>query len=82
MSKIDDVRGHLMKALEGLSSGTMDIERAKAIAEVSQTLINSAKVEVDYLKVTGQQNGTGFLEKEDEQLPPGITGITKHRLTG
>ena len=56
----------------------MDIERAKAIAEVSQVIINSAKVEVQYAQATGG-NTTRFLQEED-RLPPGITGVQVHRL--
>ncbi|WP_242540133.1 hypothetical protein [Trinickia mobilis] len=59
----------------------MEIERAKAVAEVAQVIINSAKVEVEHLKVTGGK-GTGFIADTQPQLPNGITGITKHRLAG
>lgn len=79
---IDDVRDHLFAALEGLRDKTnpMEIERAKAISEVAQTIINSAKVEVDYLRANGGAGGTGFLEPA--ALPPGVTGVKVHRLKG
>ena len=50
---IDDLRGHLFDTLEALAdkNNPMDINRAKAIANVAQTIINSAKVEIDYLRV-------------------------------
>jgi len=38
----------------------MDIDRAKAVNEIAQTIINSAKVEVDALKIIGG-NGSGFI---------------------
>lgn len=38
----------------------MELDRAKAINDVAQTLINSAKVEVEALRVIGG-NGTGFI---------------------
>ena len=38
----------------------MDIDRAKAINDVAQTIINSAKVEVDGLRVIGGA-GSGFI---------------------
>lgn len=44
----------------------MEIERAKAIANVAQVIINSAKVEVEHLKVAGGK-GTGFIKE------PGVT---------
>ncbi len=61
-NRIEDLRNHLFAALEGLADEEkpMDIERAKAISEVAQTLINSAKVEVEYLKTAGGC-GSGFL---------------------
>ncbi len=68
-NKIEDLRNHLFAALEALADAEkpMEIERAKAIAEVAQTIVNSAKVEVDYLRVTGNIAGTGF-------IPDGTTG--------
>lgn len=38
----------------------MDIERAEAVGKVAQVVVNSAKVEVDFLKQTGH-GGTAFL---------------------
>lgn len=78
---IDDVREALFKALDGLADKTLDIERAKAISEVAQTIINSAKVEVDYRRVTGQTGESKFLESATE-LPDGIVSIRRHRLEG
>jgi hypothetical protein len=80
---IDDVRSALFKALDGLQDKTLDIERAKAISDVAQTIINSAKVQVDYLRVTGQTGEAKFLEAGvDDELPLGIVGIRQHRLKG
>lgn len=65
-NKIEDLRNHLFAAIEGLQDvdKPMEIERAKAIADVAQVIINSAKVEVDYLRATEQRKGTGFLEQQ------------------
>lgn len=72
-NKIDDLRNHLFAALEGLADPDkpMDIARAKAISETAQVLINSAKVEVDFLKVTGAPQATGFIPQPSlqESLP-------------
>ncbi len=38
----------------------MDIGRAKAVAEVATVLVNSAKVEVDYIRATRQRSGQFF----------------------
>ena len=63
-NKLSDLRNHLFETIEKLKDGDMEIDRARTISDVAQTIINSAKVEVDYLKATDQVQGTGFLERE------------------
>jgi hypothetical protein len=65
-NKIEDLRNHLFAALEGLSDEDkpMDIDRAKAIADVAQVIVNSAKIEVDFIKATGRTGGSGFIPEE------------------
>ncbi len=68
-NKIEDVRNHLFATIEALldEENPMDIERAKTVAEVAQVIVNSAKVEVDFIKsVTGI--GSGFIPTEPRQL--------------
>lgn len=77
---INALRSHLFDCLAGLKDGTVPLEKAKAMSEVAQTIINSAKVEVEYAKATGYK-GSAFLEPAP-QLPQGITGITQHRMRG
>lgn len=84
MSKnLTDLRTALFETLDGLKAGTMDIDRAKMINEVGKTLVETARVEVDFLRVT---NGveSAFIETPVEvpELPNGITGITRHTLNG
>ena len=77
---INDLREHLFAALEGVKSGTMDIEKAKAISDISQTIINTAKVEVEFIKQTGSSGSSGFLDIRDETQPR--LSKTIHRLAG
>lgn len=66
-NKLEDLRNHLFAALEGLGDAEkpLDIERARAIADVSQTIINSAKLELEVLKVyDGKMRGTDFVPIE------------------
>ncbi|AZF03657.1 MULTISPECIES: hypothetical protein [unclassified Pseudomonas] len=67
-NKIEDLRNHLFVAIEGLldPDRPMEIERAKAVAEVAQVMINSAKVEVDMVKALDAINGTGFIQIGEE----------------
>lgn len=85
MKTVDDLRDHLFDTLASLrdEKNPLDIERAKAIADVAQTIINSAKVEVEYLRVT-EGGGSGFLDGKGkaEKLPAGIVGIRQHRIAG
>lgn len=67
-NKIDDLRNHLFETLESLKDEDkpMDLDRARAIADVSRVIIDSAKVEVEFLKVTGALRSTDFLPAEEE----------------
>lgn len=88
---IADLRGHLFKTLRGLTDkdNPMDIERAKAVSEVAQTIINSAKVEVEAIKMVGGGTGSGFIPIEAKTKTksgstviedrPGVT-VTRHKL--
>lgn len=80
---IAELRSHLFDTLRGLKNGEMDIDRAKAINDTAQTIINSAKVEVDFVRATGAK-GSGFLLPGESKppLPPGVTGTKTHRLVG
>lgn len=62
-NKIDDLRDHLFETLEALRDDEkpMDLARAKAVADVARVIIDSAKVEVDFLKVSGAIKSTDFL---------------------
>lgn len=75
-NKIDDLRNHLFATLEALQDkdAPMDIERAKAVSEVAQVIINSAKVEVDFLKTTGNMKATDFIPDE-VRAPPRLTRV-------
>lgn len=51
-NKLSDLRDHLFEVIEGLKDAEkpMALDRAKAICDVGQTLINVAKVEVDLVR--------------------------------
>lgn len=63
-NKIVDLRNHLFATIEALSDkdNPMQLERAKTIADVAQVIVNSVKVEVDFLRLGGEASaGTGFI---------------------
>ena len=67
---IEDVRTELMNTLRDLRNreAPMDIDRAKAVAQVAGVMVESAKVEVLYLQTTGQR-GSAFLGSPAPALP-------------
>ena len=76
---IVDLREHLFDIIEGVKAGTVESGDAKVIVNAAQSIINSAKVEVEYLKIMGSiGDGSGFIPLEShEQIsitPPGPTG--------
>jgi len=68
-NKIEDLRNHLFVTIESLldEEKPMDIARAKAVADVANAMINSAKVEVAFIAATGQRAGTGFIPETDQK---------------
>ena len=67
---INELRNALFDTLRNLKSGSMDVDRAKAINETAQTIINSAKVEIDHMKVAG--GCSSFIAgADDQEMLPG-----------
>lgn len=69
-NKLDDLRNHLFEVIEALKDEEkpMDIARAKAVSEVAQTIIETAKAETRHLEVVGGTCGSKFFP-ESPQLP-------------
>ena len=82
-NKLVDLRNHLFSALEGLADKEhpMDIERAKAVAEVAKVIVDSAKVEVDFMREFNIEHGTGFLP-EGEAVQNKVLGWDKTKRRG
>lgn len=69
-NKIEDLRNHLFATIEGLldEEKPMEIDRAKAVADVASVIVQSAKVEVDFIRSIGATKGTGFIPEEKNLL--------------
>jgi len=89
---ITQMREHLMETLASLRDrdNPMEPDRARAIAQVAGVLVDTAKVEVDYIKATGAEK-SDFIEPQVDnvvKLPNGPTAnnpfpnVTRHRLEG
>jgi len=82
-NRIEDLRNRLFATLEALRDDEkpMALDRAKAIADVARAVIESAKVEVEFLNVTGAARSTGFLPAEDGAMPvSGARGAARRGL--
>lgn len=49
------LRTHLFNAIRKLEGGTMNNEEAKAMAQVAQVIINSAKLEMEFKQLTNDK---------------------------
>jgi len=75
------LRAHIFDTLAKVKSGDIDLDRARAVNEIGKTLVDTARVEVDYLRASGGGESE-FLDAAigAGNLTPGVTGRTVHRL--
>lgn len=86
---IEEMRRHLMSTLVDLRNreNPMDVDRARAVADVARVMVDSAKVEVEYIKATGAPK-SGFIEPPATGTPAlpaphnPFPSRTVHRLPG
>ena len=75
---ITQMRQSLMDTLADLRNRQqpMDIDRARAVATVAAQLIDSARVENEYLKLTGQARSSFIEDQHDDGTPRiGTNGV-------
>ena len=70
-NKISDLRDHLFSALERIDNDDLtaeelqkELQKADAVAQIGAVIINSAKVEVDFMKATGMISTDSQLFKD------------------
>jgi hypothetical protein len=73
-NKINDLRDHLFAALERIDNDDLtteqidaEINKAQAIAQIGSVIIQSAKVEIDFLKAMGKAGTETELFKDIDQ---------------
>jgi hypothetical protein len=92
-NKITDLRNHMFAALERLSDETLseedlkkEITRSQAISEVGKVIVESAKTEIMFAKLTGKgrENSAAFLDdgEEDGEKPKLIRPEAKYDNNG
>lgn len=74
-NKIEDLRNHLFASLERLGEDDLkgealaeEVTRSKAICSISSEIVETAKVEIELLKITGAiKSGSQFFKGVAEQ---------------
>ena len=81
---IGDLRNHLFAAIEGLNDKEhpMDLDRARAISQVAQKIIETAKVEVKFLEVTGEMPDGKFFPVDEVTRAQRASSALKSLGTG
>lgn len=77
---LDDLRTALFATLRGIQDGSIDLDRARAVSDLSQTIINTGKLEVEYMRQTGGVQ-TQFVQIA-EQPRATTTGTLSRTETG
>ncbi|WP_341674994.1 hypothetical protein [Niveibacterium sp. SC-1] len=70
---IAELRGHLFDTLRSLKDkdAPMDIARAKAVCDVAEQITDTARIEIELMKVTQERVSSDFLPAPDGDYPPG-----------
>ena len=74
-NKLSDLRDHLFVALENLVEADGDkldmaVRKADAVSNVAKVIVDTARVEIDYIRhVGGQVESSVFIESKSA-LPP------------
>ena len=91
---INQVRAALLDTLADLRNREtpMDLDRAKVVATVASVLVDTAKAENEYLRITGQDRSAfmkPILDMPAAQQQPGLPTahnpfptVTRHHLEG
>lgn len=74
------LRALLFETLRGVKDGSLDTERARGVNEIAKTLVDTAKVEVDFVRATDGTESAFIATRESAPALPGRTVV--HRLKG
>lgn len=66
-NNMQTLRDKLFDCIDDLKNKRITVGEAKEICGIAQTIINSVKVEVDYMKVIGGKKAGTFMALNDSQ---------------
>ena len=70
MKTMDDLRSVIFDTIDDVRKSKIDAATARAISDLAQNVINSAKAEADYARATGQVVRSGLISTEPAAPPP------------
>lgn len=76
------LRQHLFDAIRAVRAGTLEVDKARIVNELCKSLVDTAKVEVDFIRATDRADSP-FLsggQAAPPALPSGIVGIRRHMI--
>ena len=70
-NKITDLRNHLFETIESLkdTDHPMEVQRAKAIYETAQTIIETGKLELQFIDLVGKGENSQFFDQPQIAKP-------------
>lgn len=69
MKTMDDLRSVIFDTINDVRKSKIDAATARAISDLAQNVINSAKAEADYARATGQVVRSGLISTEPAAPP-------------
>ena len=69
MKTMDDLRSVIFDTIDDVRKSKIDATTARAISDLAQNVINSAKAEADYARATGQVVRSGLISTEPAAPP-------------
>ena len=83
-NRISDLSNHLFETIEALKDPDrpMEVQRAKAIYETAQTIIETGKLELQFIDLVGQRENSQFFDQpklaQPVPTPKEITANASH----
>lgn len=70
MNDLKELRDHLFGAMRMVKSGEMQVAQARTISDIGRTLIDTAKIELQYMEQIDQRYDSGFVKLDKPSPEP------------
>lgn len=68
-NRLSDLRNHLFETIEGLKDNSIPVDRARAISDAAGKIIESGKMELEFVKFVGDREASKFFDTPALALP-------------